>query len=125
MCGLAYFPVIGAIIGSFVCVWFDMVRGLQMLGLPGSIAGLIFTGDHGAVAAIEDGGESCYLYPQAVTRCILRRLECGVARACVLARNANLLQLRVVDMGSVRGEAFHDGKVVILPDKEISNLIPS
>ncbi|KAG7356715.1 nicotinate-nucleotide-dimethylbenzimidazole phosphoribosyltransferase [Nitzschia inconspicua] len=69
---------------------------------------IIFAGDHGVAKSIDDGGESCSLYPQPVTRAILAGLQHGVAGASVLANEASLA---VVDVG-VAGDPF-DGPVVI------------
>jgi len=87
--------------------WGARLAALQRTLTPDAsrVGCLIFAGDHGAAASVEEGGEACSAYPQAVTRPILVGLQRGVAGASVLAK-ANNVQLRVVDVGVVGDEPF-------------------
>lgn len=77
---------------------------------------LIFAGDHGAAKALEDGGEGCSSYPQAVTRSVLVGLEREIAGASVLAK-ANNVRLRVIDVGVAGGASNDNNVVVVSPNK--------
>jgi nicotinate-nucleotide--dimethylbenzimidazole phosphoribosyltransferase len=95
-------------LGALEC-WAARLCSLQGTMNPQAtpVACIVFAGDHGVAASPEDGGEGCSLYPQAVTKAILKGLQNGVAGASVLANN---VLLSVVDVGVV-GQLF-DGPVV-------------
>lgn len=93
--------------------WAARVGALQKTTQPqiGTVACLIFAGDHGIAKSPDEGGEGCSAYPQVVTQGVLRGLDMGMAGASVLAATSGV-KLRVVDVGVV-GEPMFDGGVVV------------
>ena len=99
-------------------LWAARLSALQGTITPcvASVVCLTFAADHGVAKEVNDGGEKCSSYPQAVTRCILNALERGIAGASVLAKSNNVL-IRVVDMG-VCGIPF-TGEIVVSSDSKL------
>lgn len=98
--------------------WAARLAALQRTTRPvvNPVACLIFAADHGVAKSVDDGGEGCSLYPQAVTKSILVGLERGIAGASVLAK-ANNVSLRVVDVGVAGDDTKYNNIVHVSPHK--------
>ena len=118
----AYLDILAKPMGSLGTLeeWATRISVLQNSLQPKAdkVSAIIFAGDHGVAAAKEDGGEGCSLYPQAVTKAILKGLQQNVAGASVLAKGLGL-NLSVVDVGVV-GEKY-TGQVVKSAENKLVN----